>query len=143
LIEMLWTAEYAVATCRTAVAAGSADAESAIAALEEALAGYRRAADVVELLRSKVDRPEERESLLAGKEGLYDKTISLCAGLGRPRDALQFCERARMRSFIDALGSSRVEQLEEDDPGAERHAPAGRTAAQPGHTAGRKAGPAG
>ena len=122
LIELLWTAEYAVATCRLSVAAGSADAESAIAAFEEALAGYRRAADVVELLRSNVDRPEERESLLAGKEGLYDKTISLCAGLGRPRDAFQFCERARMRSFIDALGSSRVEQLEEDDPGAERHA---------------------
>ena len=122
LIEMLWAAEYAVATCRTAVAAGSADAEGAIEAVEEALAGYRRAADVVELLRSKVDRPEERESLLAGKEGLYDKAISLCAGLGRPRDAFQFCERARMRSFIDALGSSRVEQLEEDDPGAERHA---------------------
>ena len=43
-------------------------------------------------------------------------------GLGRPRDAFQFCERARMRSFLEALGSSRVEQLEEDDPGAERHA---------------------
>ena len=120
LIELLWAAEDAVATWRAAVAVRSDGAEGAIAALEEALAGYRRAADVVELLRSKVDRPEERESLLAGKEGIYDKAISLCAALGRPRDAFQFCERARMRSFLEALGSSRVEQLEEDDPGAER-----------------------
>ena len=122
LIELLWAAEDAVATWRAAVAVRSDGAEGAIAALEEALAGYRRAADVVELLRSKVNRPEERESLLAGKEGIYDKAISLCAALGRPRDAFQFCERARMRSFLEALGSSRVEQLEEDDRGAERRA---------------------
>jgi CHAT domain-containing protein/Tfp pilus assembly protein PilF len=122
LIDLLWAVEDAVATWRTAVAAESADKEAAMAALEEALAGYRRAADVVELLRSKVDRPEERESLLAGKEGIYDKAISLCAALGRPRDAFQFCERARMRSFLDALGSSRVDQLEEDDPGTEQRA---------------------
>ena len=120
LIELLWAAEDAVATWRAAVAVRSDGAEGAIAVLEEALAGYRRAADVVELLRSKVDRPEERESFLAGKEGIYDKAISLCAALGRPRDAFQFCERARMRSFLEALGSSRVEQLEEDDPGAEQ-----------------------
>jgi CHAT domain-containing protein/Tfp pilus assembly protein PilF len=122
LIDLLWAVEDAVASWRTAVAAESADEKGAIEALEEALAGYRRAADVVELLRSKVDRPEERESLLAGKEGIYEKAISLCAALGRPRDAFQFCERARMRSFLDALGSSRVERLEEDDPGAEQHA---------------------
>ena len=120
LIELLWAAEGAVATWRASVAVRSDDAEGAIAALEESLAGYRRAADVVELLRSKVDRPEERESLLSGKERIYDQAISLCAALGRPRDAFQFCERARMRSFLEALGSSRVEQLEEDDPGAER-----------------------
>src|SRR5215831_7100571 len=122
LIEMLWAAEDAVATARTGVAARSGDVEAAIEALEEALAGYRRAADVVELLRSKIDRPEERESLLSGKEGIYEKAIAVCAGLGRAREAFQFCERARMRSFLDALGSSRVEQLEEDDPGAEQHA---------------------
>ena len=91
-----------------------------IEALEEALAGFRRAADVVELLRSKVDRPEERESILTDKEQIYDSAIGVCLTLGRGKDAFQFCERARMRSFLEALGSSRLEQLERDDPAAER-----------------------
>jgi CHAT domain-containing protein/Tfp pilus assembly protein PilF len=117
LVELLWAAEYTVANCRTIVAAESADEKGALEALE----GYRRAADVVELLRSKVDRPEEREWFLADKEGIYDAAIALCLGLHRAREAFQFCERARMRSFLEALGSTRIEQLEANDPGAERH----------------------
>jgi CHAT domain-containing protein/Flp pilus assembly protein TadD len=121
LVEMLWQAESSVADRRLNLAAqqpGSQTAETET--FEEALAGYRRAIDVVELLRSNVDRPEERQSLLAGKEHIYDTAITLCLTLGREKDAFQLCERARMRSFLEALGSSRVEQLESDDPGAKR-----------------------
>ena len=121
LVEMLWQAESSVADRRMKLAAQLPDSQAAKTKLhEEALAGYRRAIDVVELLRSNIDRPEERQYLLAGKEHIYDRAITLCLTLGRKRDAFQLCEQARMRSFLEALGSSRVEQLESDDPGAER-----------------------
>ena len=120
LVELLWGAEYTVASCRVALAKQSNGGSGWTEALEEALAGYSRAADVVELLRSKVDRPEERESLLTGKEQIYDAAIALCLALKRGKDAFRFCERARMRSFLEALGSSRLRELERDDPAAER-----------------------
>ena len=120
LVERLWIAELTVADIRKDLAFRSDGESEMIEAVEEALAHYRRAADVVELLRSRVDRPEERESLFAGKEQLYDDAIICCLALSRPRDAFRFCERARMRSFLDTLGESRLQQLEMDDPGAER-----------------------
>ena len=95
--------------------------QSAGSGFEEALASYRRAADVVELLRSRIDRPEERESLLTDKEGIYEQAIMLCVAMRRGKDAFEFCERARMRSFLEALGSSRLERLEADDPATDRH----------------------
>jgi CHAT domain-containing protein/Flp pilus assembly protein TadD len=141
MVQMLWQAEYMVATARQALAltkpddgvgpgdearpddTGRADDEARrMTEIEEALAGYRRAADIVELLRSNVDRPEERESLFVGKERVYDAAITLCLGLGRRTEAFQFCERARMRSFLEALGESRVERLESADPAASRRA---------------------
>ena len=123
LIEMLWTAEYAVATCRLSVAAGSRTTRKA-----RSRRSRRRWRDTgappmswsCSGRRSTARRSANRS--WPARNGLYDRAISLCARLGRPRDAFQFCERARMRSFLDALGSSRVEQLEEDDPGAERRA---------------------
>ena len=139
MVEMLWQAEYMVATARVALAkpddeagpvdearpddTGRADDEARrMEEIEEALAGYRRAANIVELLRSNIDRPEERESLFVGKERVYDAAIMLCLALGRRTEAFQFCERARMRSFLEALGESRVERLESADPAASRRA---------------------
>jgi CHAT domain-containing protein/Tfp pilus assembly protein PilF len=121
LVEMLWQAESSVADRRMKLAAQQPGGQTAkTETYEVALAEYRRAIDVVELLRSNIDRPEERQSLLAGKEHIYDRAITLCLTLGRKRDAFELCEQARMRSFLEALGSSRVEQLESNDPGAER-----------------------
>ena len=101
--------------------------------------GYRRAANVVELLRSRIDRPEERESLLTGKERIYEQAID---ALRRPwsgaRDAFEFCERARMRSFLEALGSSRLERLEGGRPSGGSAPSAGHADAQPGHAARRE-----
>jgi CHAT domain-containing protein/Flp pilus assembly protein TadD len=126
LVRVLWAAEYSAAMYRARLAADpdqpqwSSAPKERYRAFEDALAGFRRAADVVELLRSQVDRPEERESLLAGKEGIYEEAIALSLAFGRAGDAFQFCERARMRSFLEAMGSTRLEQLEEGDPGASR-----------------------
>ena len=119
LVELLWATEYMVASSRASLAAEAGGEPAGIQAFEEALAGYRRAADVVELLRSKIDRPEERESLLSGKDMIYDAAITLCVALQRAKDAFQFSERARMRSFLEALGESRLQQLEGED--AETH----------------------
>lgn len=80
---------------------------------------YRRAIDYIELLSSNVDHPDERHTMLTGKEQVYGAMIALCLSF---RDhgwqALEFTQRARMRSFLDALGSSRAEQLESADPAA-------------------------
>ncbi len=123
LVELLWAAEGAVAKCRVHwAAAGSHDYSVRVKAFEEAREGYRRAADAVELLRSEVHRPEERESLFTGKEMIYDEAIDLCTRLGWGKSAFQFSERARMRSFLEALGSARLRQLEGDDPAAHRRA---------------------
>jgi CHAT domain-containing protein/TPR repeat protein len=112
LVELLWATEYTVAECRVRLAKRADTEPEKIRQYEEALAGYCRAADVVELVRSKIDRPEEREWLLSGKDMIYDQAIMLSLALGRPRDAFQFSERARMRSFLEALGESRLERLE-------------------------------
>lgn len=119
LVELLWAAEYTVARCRVSLAKEAGAESKGIQQFEAALAGYRRAADVVELLRSKIDRPEERESLLSGKDMIYDEAITLCIALQRARDAFQLSERARMRSFLEALGESRLQKLEGED--AETH----------------------
>ena len=121
LVEIQWATEYTIARCQAYLAAKTGDVSATIEGFEEALASYRRAADVVELLRSRIDRPEERESLLTDKEGIYEQAIMLCVAMRRGKDAFEFCERARMRSFLEALGSSRLERLEADDPAADRH----------------------
>ena len=121
LVELQWATEYTIARCQAYLAAKSGDVSATIEGFEEALTSYRRAADVVELLRSRIDRPEEREFLLTDKEGIYEQAIILSVALRRAKDAFEFSERARMRSFLEALGSSRLERLEADDPVADRH----------------------
>jgi len=124
LVDMLWRAEYQAASCRANLAFETAgdgqepDGET----FGEVLAGYRRAIDYIELLRSNVDRPDERQAMLVGKEQVYQAAIAMSLGFGLGEDALVFSERARMRSFLDALGSSRVERLEMADPAAARRA---------------------
>jgi CHAT domain-containing protein/Tfp pilus assembly protein PilF len=135
LIEKLWQAEYQVATCRGILAterlrrlweAGSSSPEEALKdpatednTFDQVKPGYRRAIDYIELLRSNVDHPDERHTMLTGKEQVYGAAIAFCLSF---RDggweALELSERARMRSFLDALGSSRTEQLESADPAA-------------------------
>ncbi len=138
LIEMLWRAEYQVASCRAILAAerfsrlwaaGSSSPEEALKedlgdnTFDEAQAGYRRAIDYIELLRSNIDHPDERHTMLVGKEQVYGAAIALCLTFrGAGWEALALSERARMRSFLDALGSSRSDQLESADPAAGRRA---------------------
>lgn len=120
LVELLWAAEAAVAKCLVRRVVAVPGRPGSAAELQDAVAGYRRAADIIDLLRSQVSRPEERESLLSGKEAVYDEAIDLCIGLNWGKSAFEFGERARMRSFLDALGPARLRWLARDDPASGR-----------------------
>ena len=54
------------------------------------------------------------------KRQFMTRQSSVSPGLRRARDAFQFCERARMRSFLEALGSSRIQRLEAEKEGTDR-----------------------
>ena len=116
LVELLWAAEYAVANYRTVCwrHRNRPTKKSAIERPSRATGGPPMSWSCSDP-RSTARRNASR--FLAGKEGIYDAAIGLCLVLHRAREAFQFCERARMRSFLEALGSSRIEQLEENDPG--------------------------
>jgi tetratricopeptide (TPR) repeat protein len=120
LVEVLWATEATVAKLRVRQLAASSERSGRVAALQEALAGYRRALDIIELLRAQVTRPEERELLLTDKETIYDEAIDVCLGLSQGESAFKLSERARMRSFLEALGSARLRQLAPDEPTAAR-----------------------
>ena len=128
--DQLWRAEYHIASSRLARAtarefdrdAPGPEVWEIVAEIGAALDGYRRAINDIELLRSSVDHPDERHAILTGKEEVYTAAIWLCFGRNRVHDALELTERARMRSFLDALGGARVARLEEPDPAAGRRA---------------------
>jgi CHAT domain-containing protein len=140
LVEMLWRAEHQVASCRREIAFERArelaaeedagDADHSDTGDEEAdplgfgqiLDGYRRAIEYIELLRSSVSHVEERHNMLTDKEFVYREAMTTALSLGLGRQALAFSEHARMRSFLDALGSSRVARMEGTDPGAGQRA---------------------
>ncbi len=119
LYGLLAQLEYLTALCRMDIARSSGDA-TGIASFEQALDGLLRAIDVVELLRLNVDRPEERKSLLTDYEAIYEEAIGLSMAMQRVKQAFGLCERARARSFLEALGSQRA-QLDRATPeGARR-----------------------
>jgi CHAT domain-containing protein/TolA-binding protein len=122
LIDLEWKLEFIVAQHRVALVKAGPSSAGVREAIAEALEGLVRAADIIELLRTRIGRPEEREWFVVDKEGVYESAIALCAALGRTKDLLRFCERARARAFLDAMGMATVEQLEKDDPRRTRRA---------------------
>jgi CHAT domain-containing protein len=78
------------------------------AGIEGIIGSYVKAADSIELLRSGIGRPEERQQLLVDKEGVYYEGMILGGILRRPDFAWSFAERSRGRSFLDSLGEARL-----------------------------------
>jgi hypothetical protein len=81
-----------------------------------------KAADAIELLRSGIGRPEERQQLLVDKEGIYQDGMVLAGILRRPELAWSFAERSRGRSFLDSLGEARLNREIAKHPLAVRRA---------------------
>ena len=120
MVDLQWKLELVVAELRVSLAKVDQTGEKGVEQFQEALEGLGRAADIIELLRTRVDRPEEREWFLVDKERVYEDAIALCAALGKPKDVFRYCERGRARAFLDAIGAARIERIEEDDPRRER-----------------------
>jgi CHAT domain-containing protein/tetratricopeptide (TPR) repeat protein len=122
LPDALWSAYAARARIRAEAAFTSApdgdDGDEAVFKVlaDEVLPDYRRAADVIELLRSGIGRPEERQFLLHDKEDLYSIAIDLCLMLDLGDEAFRFSERARARAFLDVVGADRIRARTIDHP---------------------------
>ncbi|GII61883.1 hypothetical protein Skr01_19680 [Sphaerisporangium krabiense] len=117
LIQLMWYLEFRVAQlgvilAHSAAEAGGVGEAEAMAAFDDALQGLRRAADIIELLRTNIGRPEERQWLFADKEEVYETAIRLCLASGRGAEAFRFCERVRARAFLDSLGAERLRRLD-------------------------------
>ncbi|MDJ0863078.1 MAG: CHAT domain-containing protein [Gammaproteobacteria bacterium] len=110
LVEVQWAALSVYARALVARLAGAPDADAAPAPLSESLAAYGAAADAIELLRTGIGRPEERQRLLWNKEHVYSEGAFLAASGGQGVAAFEFSERARSRSFLDGMSASRIKR---------------------------------
>ncbi len=76
--------------------------------IQEAFEWYAKAVDIVEGMRASLKIDELRNSFQSNKVDLYRETITLLVELGRPKDAFNYLERSRSRSFIDLLGNQKL-----------------------------------
>ncbi len=98
LPEVEWRALQGLAT----LARQSGDRPEAIRILGQAI-------EVVERMRASIRVEELQDGFLADKQGLYEEMILLLLDEAKPREAFEFNERARGRSFIDLLGNQRLD----------------------------------
>ncbi|MFX1495847.1 MAG: CHAT domain-containing protein, partial [Promethearchaeota archaeon] len=70
--------------------------------LEEALAEYDRAIAGLERLRGRL-MVEFQADFLEDKQVLYEDVVGLCLDLDRPRQGLEYAERAKSRALLDLL----------------------------------------
>jgi tetratricopeptide (TPR) repeat protein len=106
LVQLLWAAHYCVAT--TQAAALSQQETPDPNAVNEVLASYEKAVDAIEMMRTGIGRPEERERILVNKEMVYAEGMMLAGVLHLGTIAWTFAERSRGRSFLDSLGATRI-----------------------------------
>lgn len=84
--------------------------------LNDVLESYENAAEALEILRSGIGRPDEREKFLLNKEDLYEEALLLAGFLNRLDIAFSFSERARARAFLDIMGSQRIRRKSAQNP---------------------------
>jgi CHAT domain-containing protein/tetratricopeptide (TPR) repeat protein len=106
LVQPLWAIHYCMAKAEAAVMQSQPNPDPA--GIDDIMASYVKAADSIELLRSGIGRPEERQQLLVDKEEVYSQGMILGGILRRPNFAWSCAERSRGRSFLDSLGEGRL-----------------------------------
>lgn len=82
------------------------EAWEALGNLDEAERAYRRSAAVVEALRSSLDAAALKPSLIERKRRPFEALFRLLVDQGRTREALEVTERARGRTFLEALAGA-------------------------------------
>jgi CHAT domain-containing protein len=125
LLDIMWLALSTVANTRAACLRAELedqqDVEHSVEVMKnELLPLYTKAADAIELLRTGIGRPEEREYLLWDKEELYGTAIYLASTLKQASAAFTFSERAHARAFLDVMGAPRLERTAIRHPLAQR-----------------------
>lgn len=81
----------------------------------EAEGHYKAAIDVIETVRSQIQRPEDKSTFLGRHVTVYERMISLLFRLhrreptkGYDREAFHYAERGRARAFLDTLAESKA-----------------------------------
>ncbi len=120
MLNVLWKAHWLVAQTGAAVLKATTAYQELFEGVMSVLKSYSDAAEVIEMLRIGVGRPEERELLFGDKEDLYGEAMLLAgslAGNARKTDiAFMFSERSRARAFLDVMGSQRIQRRAVDNP---------------------------
>ncbi|MBF0620491.1 MAG: CHAT domain-containing protein [Magnetococcales bacterium] len=83
--------------------------------LKKATAAFDDAIKRVESMRAALKLDELRNSFQLNKEDLYKEMVRLQVAQGQERNAFNYLERFRSRSFIDLLGNQRLTLKNEQD----------------------------
>ncbi|GEM_PF-1987107 len=70
---------------------------------------------IVESIRSNITSEEQRRLFTSDKTGIYDLMIRALKKLHRDRDALQYAERLKARSFVELLGNMDMTKIVKRD----------------------------
>lgn len=84
--------------------------------LEDALLAYRASIAISERIRGRARTPELKTSASEENADAYQHAVMLLVRMGKTREAFELTERARARTFLDELGSTRVAERHGSSP---------------------------
>ncbi|MFQ5481454.1 MAG: CHAT domain-containing protein, partial [Nitrospinaceae bacterium] len=73
-----------------------------------AVKAYQQAVKIVDAMRAAIKVEEFQNGFLTDKQDVYKELILLLLESGRVKDAFEYAERAKARSFIDLLGNQKI-----------------------------------
>jgi CHAT domain-containing protein/tetratricopeptide (TPR) repeat protein len=109
--EILWRAFYLLARVKLSEAEAASTGDRIKASLEQAREAIGRSMETIDLLRSGIGRPEQRQNFLENKEEVYGLAMLVAGMLGDRTAAFSISERSRGRSFLEMLGQRRLGEL--------------------------------
>ncbi|NOZ60256.1 MAG: tetratricopeptide repeat protein, partial [Calditrichaeota bacterium] len=75
---------------------------------QQAAKSYHQAIEKIESIRAKLKANTLKESFLDDKIDVYNSMINLLLKMGRKKDAYEYLERSKARSFLDILSTGHV-----------------------------------
>lgn len=116
MLDLVWRTLALRIRANTDQLKKAASREAQLEGLQEMLRHYEEATDALDLLRSSIGRPEERQQFLLNKEDLYGEGMMLAGTLGQAETAFAFSDRSRARAFLDVMGPGRIEKRARRSP---------------------------